>query len=131
MGEVGEYFETCCHSRFAVGKGNSDGQTGPIPKSASGIHGVEPAQEQDKSTGSPSWDTQGWKCSSAALWKMPFPNRWAVVGDGEVQSPPGFAWTVQDRGQEQSGATSTYWVLSHLVVGERNGISGLLLQLET
>lgn len=84
-----------------------DSQAGPIPKSATGVHGVEAAQQQDESTGSPSWDTQGWKYSSAALWKMQFPSRWSMLGGGEVQSPPGFLWTAQDRGQEQSVATST------------------------
>lgn len=36
MGEVGEYFVTCCHSRFAWGRGmhSPESRAGPIPQSA-------------------------------------------------------------------------------------------------
>lgn len=80
---------------------------GRSQKSDSSTHrvGGDPAQEQYESTANPSWDMQGWKRSGAALWKMHFPNIFAVLGDGDVQSLPGFTWDSRGWG---SGAVGTH-----------------------
>lgn len=89
------------------GMNSPESQVGPIPKSDSSTPkvGGDPAQEQYESTANPSWDMQGWKRSGAAFWKMHFPNIFAVLGDGDVQSLPGFTW--DSRGW-RSGAVGTH-----------------------